>query len=186
MIPNYLCYALLWGMGGPLHESVRAQFNEALFEAINGENLYEKYKLDMRVPLKAGQEFESMKLNVNIPNDAKNIYDIFYDDTKLAWINWVKTIPSFTIPKGEEYTNIFVPTADSIRIAKLMEMLMKSNNHILFCGPTGTGKTISINKQLREGFDPLVYTSFSISFSAQTTANQTQNIIDGKMQKVSM
>jgi len=55
-------------------------------------------------------------------------------------------------------------------MAKLMEMLLASNYHILFCGPTGTGKTISINKQLWEGFDPLVYNSFSISFSAQTTA----------------
>jgi len=62
-----------------------------------------------------------------------------------------------------------------------MEMIIKSDLHILFCGPTGTGKTISINKQLREGFDPQYYSNFSISFSAQTTANQTQNIIDGKM-----
>jgi dynein heavy chain len=38
---------------------------------------------------------------------------------------------------------------------------------------------------LNEGFDEN-YTSFSISFSAQTTANQTQNIIDGKMEKRSM
>ena len=110
---------------------------------------------------------------MNIPNDSKNLYDVFYDDTKLAWINWVKTIPTVSIPKGEEYTNIFVPTADSIWLAKLMEILIKSDRHILFCGPTGTGKTISINKQLWEGFDPLVYTNFSISFSAQTTANQT-------------
>ena len=94
MIPNYLCFALLWGLGGPLHEMSRQGFNEALLDAMNGENLYEKHKLDMRIPLKAGQEFEALKLNVNIPNDAKNLYDIYYDDTKLSWINWVKTIPS--------------------------------------------------------------------------------------------
>jgi len=36
-----------------------------------------------------------VKLNVNIPNDAKNLYDIYYDDTKLGWINWVKTIATY-------------------------------------------------------------------------------------------
>lgn len=93
MLPNYLSFALLWGIGGPLHESVRPAFNEALFDAFNGENLYEKFKLDMRIPLKAGQEFEPLKLNINVPADAKNLYDIYYDDTKLGWVNWVKTIP---------------------------------------------------------------------------------------------
>jgi len=66
-------------------------------------------------------------------------------------------------------------------MARIMEIMITSDYHILFCGPTGTGKTISINKQLWEGFDPLIYTSFSISFSAQTTAEQAQGIIDGKM-----
>lgn len=171
MIPNYLLFSMIWGLGGPLHESSRAKFNEALTECFNGENLYAKYKLDMRVPPKDGHEFETMKLNANIPNDSKNLFDIFYDDTKLGWINWVKTIPTFTIPKNEEYQNIIVPTADSIRLSRLMELLIVSEKHILFCGPTGTGKTISINKQLKEGFDPNTFTSFSISFSAQTTAN---------------
>jgi dynein heavy chain len=146
MIPNYLLFAIIWGMGGPLHESKRQLFNDILHEVINGENIYEKCKMDMRIPLKEGQEFESMKLNVNIPADVKNLFDIYYDDSKLAWINWVKTIPLYLIPKNEEYSNIIVPTADSIRLAKLMEILIVSEKHVLFCGPTGTGKTISINK----------------------------------------
>ena len=172
MIPNYLLFSIIWGIGGSMHESKRPQFNDMLYEIIAGENIYQKCKLDMRIPLKEGQEFEIMKLNVNVPADVKNLFDIYYDDNKLAWINWVKTIPQYMIPKNEEYQNIIVPTADSIRLAKMMEMLIVSEKHVLFCGPTGTGKTISINKQLNEGFDEN-YTSFSISFSAQTTANQT-------------
>jgi hypothetical protein len=54
MFPNYFAFSLLWGLGGPLHESCRAAFNETLFESFNGENIYEKHKLDMRIPLKAG------------------------------------------------------------------------------------------------------------------------------------
>jgi dynein heavy chain, axonemal len=101
MIPNYLLFSIVWGIGGALHESKRAQFNEVINEVITGENIYVKYKIDMRIPLKDGQDFESMKLNVNLPADVKNLFDIYYDDTKLSWISWVKTIPLYLIPKNE-------------------------------------------------------------------------------------
>jgi dynein heavy chain, axonemal len=48
---------------------------------------------------------------------------------------------------------------------------------------TGTGKTISVNSMLLCGFSPQDYVSMLFAFSAQTTANQTQDIIDGRLDK---
>ena len=64
-----------------------------------------------------------------------------------------------------------------------MNLVARNFKHSLFCGPTGTGKTISIANEMRLGFDPEEYENLGLAFSAQTSANQTQNIIDGKMEK---
>ena len=53
----------------------------------------------------------------------------------------------------------------------------------MFCGPTGTGKSITVASELKNTFNNEKYTYISMSFSAQTSANQTQRIIDGKTEK---
>ena len=50
-------------------------------------------------------------------------------------------------------------------------------------GETGTGKSVSMNKLLRDDLDSEKYMSLFLNFSAQTSANQTQDIIDGKLDK---
>ena len=48
-------------------------------------------------------------------------------------------------------------------------------------GPTGTGKTLTIADKLIHM--PPKYISEFIVFSAKTSANQTQDLIDGKLDK---
>jgi dynein heavy chain len=62
-------------------------------------------------------------------------------------------------------------------------MLIRSEFHVLFSGATGTGKTVVIASELLRNFDRDKYSIISFAFSAQTTANQTQDIIDGKLDK---
>ena len=50
-------------------------------------------------------------------------------------------------------------------------------------GPTGTGKTLSIKNKLVNGLNRKQFVTHSIGFSARTSENQTQDIIDGKMTK---
>jgi hypothetical protein len=49
-------------------------------------------------------------------------------------------------------------------------------------GPTGTGKTVNIIGHLQNGL-PDKYVPITMSFSAQTGANQTQDLIDSKCEK---
>ena len=54
---------------------------------------------------------------------------------------------------------------------------------VLFVGPTGTGKTVYVQKKLLGlPADPMDSCIF-INYSAQTSANQSQDIIDGKLDK---
>ena len=53
---------------------------------------------------------------------------------------------------------------------------------VLCVGPTGTGKTLTTTDKLLKGMSP-DYLSHFITFSARTSANQTQDIIDSKLDK---
>jgi dynein heavy chain len=53
---------------------------------------------------------------------------------------------------------------------------------ILCIGPTGTGKTQTIVAKLLRDVPQNIIPEF-ITFSAKTSANQTQDVIDGKLDK---
>lgn len=53
---------------------------------------------------------------------------------------------------------------------------------VLCIGPTGTGKTLTISNKLLRNL-PLEYISHFLTFSARTSANQTQDLIDSKLDK---
>lgn len=53
---------------------------------------------------------------------------------------------------------------------------------MLCIGPTGTGKTLTISNKLLKNL-PLEYISHFLTFSARTSANQTQDLIDSKLDK---
>jgi dynein heavy chain, axonemal len=54
---------------------------------------------------------------------------------------------------------------------KLMMMLIFNGKYPLFCGPTGTGKSITVVNELQKSFDNTEWTYLNMSFSAQTSAN---------------
>jgi dynein heavy chain len=157
MVPNFVLFALIWSVGGALDENYRPKFNDFCLELINGDDVNEKYDLEL-------ENWEPKKLQVKLP-DMKSVFDIFYDKNSLVWLNWIKTIPAYTIPKDAEYTSLIIPTMDNIRIAKIMSLIASNSKHVLFVGPTGTGKTISIVQELKT-FSPDHYSNLSLSFSA--------------------
>jgi dynein heavy chain len=177
LLPSIVMFAFIWGVGGPLHEDERPGFEAFILDMIAGENVVAKYKL---VDYKG--EYEPIKVNIKLP-EFKSLFGLFYEKTKFSWINWTRTVPQYIIPQDVPYYTIIVPTEDSIRVAKIMRVLVLNNKHALFVGPTGTGKTISIANELENGFSREEWSNISLAFSAQTSANQTQKIIDGEMEK---
>ena len=73
-----------------------------------------------------------------------NIFDMFYNSEKLIWQNWSQTVPAFVIPKNISYNDLIIPTNDSIRHNYFLNLNVKNHMHVLFCGPTGTGKSINV------------------------------------------
>jgi len=112
------------------------------------------------------------------------IHDLFVDGEDAGkWKPWTEKIQGFDVPKDAPYHTIVVPTADTCRNQFLIRTLIERGFNILISGPTGTAKTASIQGALLQGFSPDLYSTISFAFSAQTTANQTQDVIDGKLDK---
>jgi dynein heavy chain len=112
------------------------------------------------------------------------IHDLFIDaEDGFKWKPWTDRIQGFDIPKEAPYHTIVVPTSDTCRNQFLIRTLIERGYNILISGPTGTAKTASINGMLLNGFSSDLYSTISFAFSAQTTANQCQDVVDGKLDK---
>lgn len=105
--------------------------------------------------------------------DGKTVYGFTFDKSKFKWVPWGELLDPTPIPADAEYTNIIVPTVDTVRYTFLLDQLVRSNKHCLLVGPTGTGKTAYIKKHLQGGL-PDSFASLFFNFSAQTSANMTQ------------
>lgn len=111
------------------------------------------------------------------------VYDFRFDIKRAAWSNWMEGLSQFVIPRDSQFSLILVPTIDSERNAWLLDTLMTRHCHVLCTGDTGTGKSVSIKKKILSGMDPASFSSIFLTFSAQTSANQTQDLIESKLDK---
>lgn len=121
------------------------------------------------------------KINTPMP-EAGTVYDYEFKDKQKQWVEWTKSFENFEIDSRLAYHEIAIPTSDSTRNLYLTKLLLLKNYHVLTLGPTGTGKSLNAYKLLINGL-PDSFQYISITFSAQTSANQTQDTIDGKMDK---
>lgn len=118
----------------------------------------------------------------NQPPISGSVYDFKYDVETSSWIQWNDSVAPYTYDPKLSFAELIVPTKDSICYTYLLDILVRNNKHVMMTGPTGTGKTVNIQGHLQNGL-PDKYVPIPISFSAQTSANQTQDLIDSKTEK---
>uniref|UniRef100_K3W7Q8 Uncharacterized protein n=1 Tax=Globisporangium ultimum (strain ATCC 200006 / CBS 805.95 / DAOM BR144) TaxID=431595 RepID=K3W7Q8_GLOUD len=151
-------FSLVWSVGATTNDAGRIKFDSFL----RGEMLANNCHLMM--PLHG------------------LVYDYCYSLKDHKWMPWMDTISPYKIPLNTSFADIVVPTADSVRNTFLLDSLMKTGKHVLMVGGTGTGKTVNITRYLMS-LPADVIIPIPISFSAQTSANQTQDLLDSKMEK---
>lgn len=116
------------------------------------------------------------------PPEAGSIYDYKYDLDQGLWVQWNDSVAPYSYDPKLSFAELIIPTKDSICYTYLLDILVKNNKHVLMTGPTGTGKTVNVLGHLLNGL-PDKYIPITLSFSAQTGANQTQDLIDSKCEK---
>mmetsp|Transcript_2160 Transcript_2160/g.5381 ORF Transcript_2160/g.5381 Transcript_2160/m.5381 type:complete len:135 (+) Transcript_2160:174-578(+) len=82
-----------------------------------------------------------------------------------------------------EVRKIIVPTIDTVRYTYLVDIAMQHKQPILLVGPTGTGKSAYMLQYLYAMDTERYATPIIVGFSARTSANMTQYLIDAKLDR---
>lgn len=75
------------------------------------------------------------------------------------------TISEYQVDTRQNYSDIVVPTVDSIRMKFLARILLLHDKHVLVPGPTGTGKSVNIAELLQTQL-PEEFQTVGMTFSA--------------------
>eukprot|EP00667_Euglena_gracilis_P000011 EG_transcript_11 len=128
-------------------------------------------------------EMKKHQVTTEFPFDGL-VFDYTYSMETWKWVPWLDTVPPQTLTVTGEtiFSELIVVTTDVVRYKWLINHLTVKDHHVLCVGPTGTGKTLVVNDKLMNGLEETFMPIF-FTFSAQTTANQTQDLIFSKFDR---
>ncbi|XP_074644244.1 dynein axonemal heavy chain 1-like [Tubulanus polymorphus] len=177
LIEPWFIFSLLWSVGATCDNDSQHKFDQWLREKTK------EFGISLVFP-EEGSVYDYMLDDGGIsqPGSDDDEEDENKEEKPVCWVNWMANLPKFVIPPETRYSDIIVPTMDTVRMTKLIQMLLSNNKTVLSIGPTGTGKTLAISDMLTKVMAKEYIPEF-ISFSAKTSANQTQDLIDGKLDK---
>jgi len=121
------------------------------------------------------------KVNPPLP-DRGLVFDFMWDMDSLNWKGWMETVPDQQIPNTAQAHTLLIQTTDSVRYQHIIRHCIAHEIKLLFCGPTGTGKTAYMEQQLL-AMDKDSYMPIFVGFSAKSRCAQVQDLIDAKLDR---
>lgn len=176
-------YSLVWSVGSCISSEGRNKFDTFLRSYLSGRCSDSSEFQDFLIK-NPDYTHDSDRITIIPYPELGYVYDYYFDAKTVKWVSWLDNLSSnnYRIPADAKFNNILIPTIDTIRNEWLIEKLLIKGHHVLCTGDTGTGKSVSIKHKLLHGM-PSNYFSIFINFSAKSTANQTQTLIDSKLDK---
>ncbi|RHY37518.1 hypothetical protein DYB25_000117 [Aphanomyces astaci] len=161
ILPKHLeklfLYCITWSVGGLLEPEDRVKFDEWL------------RKMD-----------DNGLMPVCDPGYL--CYEYYVDASTYEWKLWRP--PKWEYPKGEklDFSNLLVPTMDSVRTLYLIENLHKQKKPVLMVGGLGTAKS-SCALMYFNGLNPDTMMVKRVNFSSATTAFMFQTAVESELDK---
>ncbi|KAI3382032.1 hypothetical protein SNEBB_005932 [Seison nebaliae] len=182
LLDMYLMFCFIWSIGATCNGKSRASLSDWVHENFEGyvtmKNILPKNDSIYNYCINDSIVFARQRfVDTNKKDEDKEPFE--YNP---AWIHWETMQPSVPIPANAKFANIIIPTLGTIQSSYLMELLLKYDRKVLCIGPTGTGKTMTIINKLTRSL-PKEFLPQIMNFSAKTSANQTQDLIDSKLDK---
>ncbi|KAM6256563.1 LOW QUALITY PROTEIN: dynein axonemal heavy chain 1 [Porphyrio hochstetteri] len=173
LIEPWFIFALVWSVGATGDSQGRVAFSWWLREKMA------KEKLQLLFP-EEGLVYDYKLCDAGLSSAEDDLDEEVVRE--VCWEKWLDSTAKFTMVPETNFCDIIVPTMNTVRMAHLLELLLTNHKPVLCIGPTGTGKTLTITDKLLKNF-PLRYITHFLTFSARTSASQTQELIDSKLDK---
>lgn len=161
-------YCLVWAYGSTLTVEARKRLDLLLRKVLYGSN--EEHPKPKYFSLNRGQMFP----------EKQNLLDYRYDETE-NWWPWLKT-DEVNLPSDVQVTELIVPTKETGYLLYWLEFCISKNIPILLVGPTGTGKSSTVFSYMKD-LPKEKYLLNVINFSAQTSAQQVQELVMSKLDR---
>ena len=84
-----------------------------------------------------------------IPSAQSTLFEYFFDSKKLLWVPWVDVIPEYVHDPEKKFSEILVPTVDTVRTTWLLELMVSIKRPVVLVGETGTSKSATTANFLR-------------------------------------
>lgn len=161
-IDMYFLFSLVWSVGAVADENGQRQYSFLLRKLCTDVYRIRQNKATLKIDK-----------NCQIPDGGTIVQNYYIEDHR--WLNWKEVLERNDQNKDFDssltYHELIVPTTENLKNSYILNLLVKNNIPTLFVGPTGTGKSVLVQKYLRS----LPYENFTtifICFSAKTTSNQ--------------
>jgi dynein heavy chain len=164
-----MIFAIVWGMASSIDSMSRDYFSKLLGNEIK--NCF--------LTLTAFKETGLILPDFN----KESLFDLFYSFESKTWVNYMNLFTGLKIPADAKFSEIFIPTKDSIRNNYLMKIMVKQEFPFLLFGKTGTAKTQVIKKLILEELDQTKYIPLITVLSANTKREQLQDVLESKLEK---
>jgi len=165
LLKRWFLFSLVWSIGGNLDADSKEIFSEWVRDSLSSV--------------------------ARFPNSG-NVYDYCVDPESKEFRPWEEVAPKFVYHKDKPYSDILVPTKDTVRYSYMLEAFISVGRGSLFVGESGTGKSVIVVDALyslavpgkflgREVEGNLI--PFTINFSAQTSSPRTQEMLELRFEK---
>ena len=172
---NYMIFAIIWSFGASFDENSKDKFNLFLIELIKGQEINEIYNLNL-------DAYEPSLFIENFPIlPNSKIFDFIYDREKKNWKSWTSTLSEFSISKNIDFYDLIIPNNDYLRNAYFLNLMVNNNRRFMLYGPTGTGKTLVFQNEMKKNYMGQDFSTLTIFFSGQTAAFSVQKAIETKV-----
>ncbi|XP_010001540.1 PREDICTED: dynein heavy chain 3, axonemal [Chaetura pelagica] len=166
-------FALVWTIGGIIDGDSRKKFDVFYRSLLMGMNT--EHPCPGNVKVTKSNSFP----------DKGSVFDYyFYKHGGGQWNTWMEYITKEeqVISADAKVSELIIPTMETARQIFFLKTYVEHEVALLFVGPTGTGKSAITNNFLLKLPKEKYIPSF-ITFSARTSANQTQDIIMSKLDR---
>ncbi|XP_063366022.1 dynein axonemal heavy chain 1-like [Cydia amplana] len=170
LAPCWVVWSVIWSVGATCDHNGRAVFSQFMRQLTETNNLKPLFPKEGRVYDYTLHDGGFTDLTED--GEPANPY----------WYNWMANMEPYEVDPEWQYADIEVPTLDSVRSAAILGYKITNYNHVICVGPTGTGKTVTITSKLSRGLHKKFICEFLV-FSARTSSNQTQDVIDSKLDR---